>query len=210
VNSFVLALGAALVSAAVALPLAYLSVVEKRPLARLLDFLGDAPYAIPGTVLGIGIIIAFLPPLPVLHVSLYNTGWIILVAYLARFLALVMRPTVAAMESFDRALDEAARSAGARLGARLRAVVLPIVAPTLMAGAVLIFMQAFNELTVSALLWSSGWETLGVVVFFLNREGNTNAAAALSTLAMLAVLALAFLLTLFARRLPLGMVPWRT
>lgn len=208
-NSFGLALAAAAISAAVALPLAYLSVVERRPVARLLDVVADAPYAIPGTVLGIAIIIVFLPPLPGLGVSLYNTGWIILIAYLARFLALVLRPTVAAMESLDPGMDEAARAAGAGMFMRLRAVLAPLVAPTLAAGGLLIFMQAFNELTVSALLWSSGWETLGVMVFFLHREGNTTAAAALATLALIAALGLAGIAAFFARKLPSGMVPWR-
>jgi iron(III) transport system permease protein len=208
-NSFMLALGAAMISAAIALPLAYLSVLQRQPLARGLDLVADTPYAIPGTVLGIAIIIVFLPPLPILDVSLYNTGWIILVAYLGRFLALVLRPTVAAMESLDPAMDEAARAAGASLFARLRMVILPLAAPTLAAGALLIFMQAFNELTVSALLWSSGWETLGVVVFFLHREGNTTAASALATLALIAALALAAVAALVARRLPSGIMPWR-
>lgn len=209
INSFALALSAAMISAAVALPLAYLSVIERRPLARLLDLFADAPYAIPGTVLAIAIIVVFLPPLPGLGVSLYNTGWIILVAYLARFLALVLRPTVAAMESLDPGMDEAARAAGAGMLTRLKAVVAPLLAPTLAAGGLLIFMQAFNELTVSALLWSSGWETLGVMVFFLHREGNTTAAAALATLALIAALGLAGVAALFARKLPSGVVPWR-
>jgi iron(III) transport system permease protein len=208
-NSFVLALGGAAASAAIALPLAYFAVIERRRLARLLDLVADAPYAIPGTVLGIAIIIVFLPPLPLLGLSLYGTGWIILVAYLARFLPLALRPAVAAMESLDPAVNEAARAAGAGLGLRLRAVILPLVAPALAAGGLLIFMQAFNELTVSALLWSSGWETLGVAVFFLHREGNTTAAAALATLALLACLGLALAAALLGRRLPRGVIPWR-
>jgi len=57
--------------------------------------------------------VVFLPPLPVLHVSLYGTIAIILVAYLARFLALALRPTIAAMELVNRNLDEAAQVASA-------------------------------------------------------------------------------------------------
>ena len=62
----------------------------------------------------------------------------------------------------DRTLEEAAQIAGARLLRRLRTIILPLVAPAAAAGALLIFLTAFNELTVSALLWSSGSETLGV------------------------------------------------
>jgi iron(III) transport system permease protein len=120
-----------------------------------------------------------------------------------------MRPTMAAMEGFDPVLDEAARASGAGPLRRLRSVVLPVVAPSVAAGALLIFMQAFNELTVSALLWSTGWETLGVAVFFLHREGNTTAAAALATLTVIVTLALAAAITVFARWMPKDVLPWR-
>lgn len=208
-NSFMLALVAAAVSAAIAVPLAYLAVLRKNTGARVLDLLADAPYAVPGTVLAIAIIIVFLPPLPLLGVSLYGTLGIILVAYLARFLALALRPTVAGMELVAKNLDEAAQVAGAGVIRRLRSVILPAVAPSAAAGALLIFMTAFNELTVSVLLWSTGSETLGVAVFFLHYEGNSPAAAAVATISIAVTLVLAVLTSLMARNLPEGVVPWR-
>ena len=183
--------------------------MRKNPAARVLDLLADAPYAVPGTVLAIAIIIVFLPPLPFLGVSLYGTLGIILVAYLARFLALALRPTVAGMELVSKNLDEAAQVAGAGVIRRLRAVILPAVAPSAAAGALLIFMTAFNELTVSVLLWSTGSETLGVAVFFLHYEGNSPAAAAVAVISIAVTLALAMLTSLMARNLPEGVVPWR-
>lgn len=208
VNSLLLALSAATISAAVALCLAYLGVFAKSRVARALDLIADAPYAIPGTVLGIAIILVYLPPLPMLDVSIYNSFWIILIAYLARFLILALRPAVGALEALDPALDEAGRMAGAGVGRRLIAIIVPAGAPALGAGAILIFMQAFNELTVSALLWSSGWETLGVVIFFLQREGNSVAAAALAVLTLSVTLLIALSATVLSRFLPKGVLPW--
>jgi iron(III) transport system permease protein len=208
-NSFVLAAAAAFVSATVAAPLAYLSVMRKRRLARAVDALADGPYAVPGTVLAIAVILVFLPPLPLVGVSLYGTIWLILAAYLARFLALALRPAVAGVELVDRSLDEAAQVAGAGVLTRLRHVILPVIAPSLAAGALLVFMTAFNELTVSALLWSTGRETLGVVVFFLHYEGNSPAAAALATISVTVTLGLAALASVLGRNLPEGVVPWR-
>jgi len=208
-NSFLLAFTTAVVSAAVALPLAYLATLRQSRIARVLDVVADAPYAVPGTVLAIAIILVFLPPLPLLQVSLYSTIGIILVAYLARFLALVLRPTMAAMGLINKNLDEAAQIAGASVLMRLRAVILPSVVPSVVAGALLVFMTAFNELTVSALLWSTGRETLGVVVFALQYEGNSPAAAAVAAISVAVTLALAVIATMLGHRLPEGVVPWR-
>jgi iron(III) transport system permease protein len=208
-NSFALALTAAVVSAAIAVPLAYLVTLRRGVLVRVVDFVADAPYAVPGTVLAIAFILVLLPPLPVLQVSLYGTLGIILAAYLARFLSLALRPTIAGMERVNRNLDEAAQVAGAGVLRRLVSVILPVVAPSVAAGALLIFMTAFNELTVSALLWSSGRETLGVIVFMLQYEGNSPAAAAVATISIAVTLVLAALASLVGRNLPEGVVPWR-
>jgi len=88
-------------------------------------------------------------------------------------------------------------------------VILPLAAPAVAAGAILVFLTALNELTVSALLWSSGNETLGVVVFSLEQGGDGTLSAALSVLVVIATVALMGLATLTARRLPQGVLPWQ-
>ena len=124
-------------------------------------------------MLAIAAILLFLKPLPLVGVSIYNTVWIILFCYLARFLVLGLRPVISGYHQLDRTLEEAAQIAGARLLRRLRTIILPLVAPAAAAGALLIFLTAFNELTVSALLWSSGSETLGVVFFSFQQGGDS-------------------------------------
>jgi iron(III) transport system permease protein len=164
---------------------------------------------VPGTVVALGVIIVFLPPLPLIGVSIYGSFAILLVAYLSRFLLLVLRPVAATFATVDPGLEEAARIVGARPVKRLFRVMAPIALPSALAGGLLIFMAALNELTLSALLWSTGTETLGVMVFFLQYEGNSPAAAALATLVVAAVMALAGLVDLVGRRLAPGIVPWQ-
>ena len=72
------------------------------------------------------------------------------------------------------------------------------------------FLTAFNELTVSALLWSSGTETLGVVIFNLDDSGETGMASALAMTIVFVVIVLISLIQLFSRRFPKGVVPWQT
>ena len=86
---------------------------------------------------------------------------------------------------------------------------LPLVAPALFAGGLLVFLLAVNELTVSALLWSAGNETLGVLIFNLAEGGESVLAAAVSVLVVALVAALMLCLNLLAPYLPKGVVPWQ-
>lgn len=208
-NSLVLATSTAIVTALVSVLLAYVLVWRDGPLARGLSVVAELPYALPGVVLALAAILLLLRPLPLLGISLYNTLGIIFVAYVARFLVLALRTTVAGYLQIDRALEEAAEIAGAGLWRRIATVILPLAAPAVAAGAVLVFLTALNELTVSALLWSSGNETLGVVVFGLEQGGDSTLSAALSVLVALATVSLMGLATLAARRLPRGVLPWQ-
>lgn len=208
-NSLFLAAIAAVVSAVVALPLGYLAVLRRSGAARALDIVADAPYAIPGIALAIALILVFLKPLPVIGISLYGTLGILAVAYLSRFLSLALRPTAAAFAQIDPALEEAASIAGAGLLRRLARILAPQAAAAAAAGAVLVFINAANELTLSALLWSTGHETLGVTVFSLHYEGNAPAAAAMALVSVAVVLLLAAALARLGRHLPRGTLPWQ-
>jgi iron(III) transport system permease protein len=169
----------------------------------------ELPYALPGVVLAIAALLMFLRPIPFTGIQLYNTVWIILYAYLARFLVLALRPTVSGYHQIDRALEEAAQVAGAGLFTRLRTIVFPLVAPAAIAGGLLIFMTALSELTVSALLWSSGSETIGVVMFSFEQGGDSNYAAAMSAITVAITFVLMLVTNLLAPYLPSGVLPWR-
>lgn len=171
--------------------------------------LAETTYAIPGIVISIAFILTFLRPLPILGVSLYNTVWIIVLAYLCAFFAVALKPVAAACLQLDPALDEAARTAGAGWGRRMRRVVLPLVAPAAGSGAILVFLTAYNEVTVSALLWSTGTETIGTVIYNYENGGYTTLAAAMAGVTVLATIGLMALLDRLGRHLPPGVVPWR-
>ena len=194
--------------ALVALPVGYAIVRLAGRSRSALLFLIELPFALPGIVVAIAAIQLFLRPLPLIGVSLYATPWIILFAYLARFLSMAIKPAIAALTQLDQSVEEAASLCGAGFGQRLHHVLLPAILPAMLAGALFVFLSAFNELTVSALLWGPGTRTLGVILFSLEEAGLTAEASALAVLTMLIVAALMLILDRLGRRLPPGVVPW--
>lgn len=211
-NSTITAGVAALVIAALCILLARLLAGPKGPARRVglgLSTLAEITYAIPGLVISVAFILAFIRPIPILDVSIYNTLAIILLAYLCAFFSIALKPISAAFLQLDPALDEAARVAGAGFWARIRRIALPLVAPAAASGAILVFLTAYNEVTVSALLWSTGTETIGTAIYNYEDGGYTTLAAAMSAVTVIATVALMVLLDLMGRRLPPGVVPWR-
>lgn len=206
-NSLLLASAAAVVLMAVAVPVAWL--MARRPgwATRALDVVADLPYALPGVVLAIACILSFMR-LP-FGITLYGTLTIILLAYLSRFFVVMLRPVQASIGQLDPAMEEAAASNGAGLARRLRTIVLPLAAPAAAAGAILVFLTAVNELTVSALLWAAGTETLGVVIFSLEDSGETVMASALAASIVGLIVLLMGVVQLASSRLPKGCVPWQ-
>ena len=208
-NSFGLSATAAIAIVLTAVPLAYFLVWGRSQALRIVSLATELPYALPGVVLAIASILLFLDPVPVLGITLYNTVWILLFCYLARFLVLGVRPVVSGYHQLDRTLEEASQVSGAGLIRRMWTILLPMLAPAATAGALLIFLTAFNELTISALLWSSGAETLGVMLFSFQQGGDATYASALASLTVVVSVVLMLCTLLLAPRLPPGVLPWR-
>jgi iron(III) transport system permease protein len=211
-NSTLIAGGASLLLAAMATGLGYFLARPRgaaRRAASGLAGLAEVAYAVPGLVISVAFILMLLRPLPVLGVSLYNTPWIILLAYMAAFYAIALKPVGAAYAQLDAGLDDAARVSGASFGRRMGAIFAPLVAPAAASGAILVFLTAYNEITVSALLWSRGNETIGTTIFNYEDGGYTALAAAMATLTVLATVALMLALHVLGRGLPSEVVPWR-
>ncbi|MDF7648297.1 iron ABC transporter permease [Pantoea sp. Acro-805] len=212
-HAFMTSLGlttlAAIILTATALFLAYFLSWRRTKLVRGLWLASELTYALPGIVTGVAAILFFLRPLPIINVSLYGTVWIILAAYLANFLALVLRPTLAGFAQLEPALDEAARLCGAGFIRRMRDILLPLAAPSALAGTVLVFLTALNEIQVSVLLVTSQTQTIGPTIVFLDEGGSASLAAAVGCLMILVVCLLMGLATRLARRLPQGVLPWQ-
>ncbi|MBB3409650.1 iron(III) transport system permease protein [Rhizobium sp. BK316] len=210
VNSLSLASGAAVGLLFVTVLAAYALTRRKDMLSRVVSSLVEIPYSLPGIVMAVCFILVFAAPIPVLNVTLYGTVWIILIAYFSSFFAVSLKPVVSAFHQLDPALEEAARLSGAGFFRRLKDIIVPLIAPAAGASVILVFLIACNELTISALLWSAGTQTLGVAIYNLDDSGSSDLASALSVLVVFMVVAMMLLLELLAKHLPKGVVPWRS
>lgn len=209
INSLSLAGATALGLLVVTVLAAYALTRRKDAASRIVSSLIEIPYSLPGIVMAVSFILVFAAPIPIIHVSLYGTIWIILIAYFSSFFAVSLKPVVSAFHQLDPALEEAARLSGAGFFRRLADIIVPLIAPAAGASVILVFLIACNELTISALLWSAGTQTLGVAIYNLDDSGSSDLASALSVLVVLMVVVMMLLLELLAKRLPKGVVPWR-
>jgi len=211
-NSTFVAGVAAGIIALVSLPLGYFLAHKKaghRRWAGLALTQSEIAFAVPGLVMSIAFILAFIRPLPLVNVSLYGTLWIIGIAYVSVFLAVGLKPVAAAFLQMDGALEDAARVSGAGFFRRMRRIFAPLAAPSAASGAILVFLTAYNEVTVSALLWSTGNETIGTTIFNYEDGGYTTLAAAMSAVVVAATVVIMLAMNALAKRVPAGTVPWK-
>ncbi|MEG1459273.1 MAG: iron ABC transporter permease, partial [Acetivibrio sp.] len=158
-NSLIVSISAGVICMFLGTLIAY--VVQKiKPRGKgVLEVLSILPYSIPGTVLAIGVILSWSGAL---KINLYNTIWIILIAYLARYLSFSMKTSSAALLQVHPSLEEAARTCGASHTESLKDITLPLIRPAMVSGFFLIFLPAMREVTTSVLLYGPYNRTLGV------------------------------------------------
>jgi iron(III) transport system permease protein len=184
-NSLLLAISAATISMILGSLIAYISVKTKIRGRKALETVAQIPYTIPGTVVAIAMILAWSGRY---GINLYNTFWILLVAYVAHYTAFAIRTTSASLEQIHSSLEEAARISGGSWLKSLRDIVIPLIRPGLVAGWFLIFMPALRELTMSILLWGPKTVTIGVAVFEMQEAGYVQISAAFATLLLIIVI----------------------
>lgn len=185
-NSVTLALGAALLCGLLGWAVGLLVTRTRARSNTVLTLIVLLPTALPGLIIGVGWVIYGR------YTDLYNTRWVILLAYVCAFTALVLQAVRAPLASMPAAVEEAARISGA---GRLRAMLDTtgrMAIPAVVSGAVLVAVTAVRELTVSILLIAPGTTTIGVQLFNLQQSGNYNQASALALMfAVIGIVALA-------------------
>jgi iron(III) transport system permease protein len=190
-NSFKLATSAATLAVMIGAVVAYLDLRTTMRGRRLLDYLAILPLGLPGTVMAVGILLAFIR----LPVPIYGTIWILLAAYVARFIPLATRGANATFRQIDPSLEEAGRVTGATWWVTIRHILFPLSRPGLLVAFLLVFIPAFSELSATILLYTGGTETIAIAIYRLNDLGQLEVVSALAVFIIAVVLSLAALVS---------------
>ena len=142
----------------------------------ILDQMAMLPLVFPGIVMGIAILKMYLMlPLPV-----YGTLWILILAFIARYLPYGIRFSHSALLSLHKELEEGAMVSGASWFQMVRQVVVPLIMPALLAGWIYVFLITFKELSIALLLYSPGSQVVAVTIWELWDNGHVGELAAFS------------------------------
>ncbi|HOI22994.1 MAG: iron ABC transporter permease [Spirochaetia bacterium] len=183
-NSIYLSLSAAFVTMLAGTMISYVIVKMKVKGKFLLQFLGVLPFSLPGTVIALGVILTWSGRF---GINIYNTPWIIFVAYIARYMAFSIKSNSASLSQVSDSLEEASRACGASHWQSLKDIVIPLIKPGMISAFFLIFLPALRELTTSVLLYGPTTRTIGVAIYALNEDGETVRAAALASIALVII-----------------------
>lgn len=188
-HSFALSALAALLTCSIVIVMVY--AVRRYPDASMRYAIRAATigYALPGTVLAIGVY------MPMVWLDGKLSEWIfngfridagpllqgtliaMLVAYLIRFMAVGHYPIDGAMQRVTRSIDEAAMSLGAQGWAMIRKIHFPILKSGIFTAATLVFVDVMKEMPITLMTRPFGWDTLAVRIFSLTSEGQWEQAA---------------------------------
>ncbi|MDH0064217.1 iron ABC transporter permease [Leclercia adecarboxylata] len=187
-TSLSLALGAACITGMLGLLAAWLVVVQKIKGHGLVDALSLMPAALPGVVVGVGLILLWNQPF--WPVSPYNSWAILLLSYCCLLLPWPVRYVGSALRQLGGNLEPAARVHGASALQALRFIVLPLVSPAMLAAMLMVFAIASRELVTSLLLAPAGTQTVSVFIWRQFEQGSVGQGMAMATLTLLTGLVL--------------------
>lgn len=172
---------------------AYFKDRTKIGIRNVLEKISTFPFAIPGTVVALALLVSFGTGWGWEPIALLGSPLLLLFAYVTKYLAISVQSLVPALSNIDPVLDEAGRIFGASPWGVLRRILFPLVRPTVITLFILTALPVFSELTMSVLLSGPGSETVGTVLFQLQDYANPLAACSLASLIVL-VLGLASIL----------------
>jgi iron(III) transport system permease protein len=188
-NSFYLSVGSATLVMLLTSVIAWITVKSKLPGRVFLDNLTFIPIAMPGIVLGVSLIWVYLT----LPIPIYGTIWVLLLAYITKFMPYGIRAASASMIQINKELEEASLTSGGTWLQTFTKILLPLLMPGFVAGWIYISIISLRELSTSILLYSYNSTVLSIMAFDLWEGGQYTYVCALGVLMVLLLVVMAFI-----------------
>ncbi len=186
-NSFYLSVGSATLVMLLTSVIAWITVKTKLPGRAFLDTMCFIPIAMPGIVLGVSLIWVYLT----LPIPIYGTIWVLLLAYMTKYIPYGIRAASASMIQINKELEEASFTAGGTWFQTFRKIILPLLMPGFTAGWIYISIIALRELSTSILLYSYNSTVLSIMAFDLWEGGQYTYVCALGVMMVLLLVTMA-------------------
>ncbi|MGB0362979.1 MAG: ABC transporter permease, partial [bacterium] len=166
----------------------------------IFEFVTMLSFAVPGTVIGVGYILAFnIPP-----IEITGTGIILIVCFMFRNMPTGIRAGIASMSQLDPSLDEASLTLGARSFTTLRKVLLPLLRPALIAALVFSFVRAMTAISAVIFLVSADYDMATSYILGRVENADYGIAIAYSSVLILVMLSAIFLIQFLVGKRELG------
>jgi len=183
-NSIILSTFTATIAMVLTSLVAWIVYKSKLRGAWILDFLAFVPITIPGIVMGMSLILLYVAfPIPI-----YGTIWVLLIAYVTRFIPYGMRSASGSILQIHSELEEAAAASGASWWETFKRVTLPLLRPGFVAGWIYICIVSFREFSTSVLLATGESRVLSILLFTMFEQGQVTIVAAIGVLMIVTLL----------------------
>jgi iron(III) transport system permease protein len=176
--------------------ISWIVVRSRVPGRKLLDFLSFSPIAIPGTVMGLALLWLYL----VVPIPIYATMWILIVAFVGKYITVAVRSTHASLQQISIELEEVSTVSGASWGRTFHSVVLPLMAPGLVVAFIYTLSLTFKVLSMPILLGSVETKLMSVTIYNLYQDGQYPMLSAMGVILLVIVLTLSIIGSAIGKR----------
>jgi len=184
INTFSFSIIAMIIMVIMGILVAYVLVRRSSKATALLDWMIMIPYIIPGTVLGISLIIVFNKP----PIVLTGTWIILVIAYVARKISYTIRSSVGILQQLDRSVEEASISLGVPPMKTFFKTTARLMIPGVLSGAIISWVAVINELSTTIVLYHGATATISISIYTEVFSNNYGTGAALATILSAATL----------------------
>jgi len=201
-NTLLLATLAACGATLIGVPIGYIVARHRSRLSALIDVVATSPFAVAGTVLGIGLVMAYSNGALILT----GTAVIIILAYMVRKLPFSVRSAGAILQQIDPSLEEASINLGVPPALTFLRITVPLMLGGIVGGFVLTFVTVASELSATIVLYSGPWTTMTIMMFQALEGTSPGIAAAAATVLIICTLVPVALVYRLLRRHELSML----